>query len=217
MSLDVNSLEIETDEMSSVNRGFDPRETRPSVRRALAWTDLVETVEDDSVELVLWRRAEPSPVRATLDVPESEFNIIVGEGEDILTGVSDVFTESDWPASLRETVKKDVRSFLMASELKVPDSQYRLRLQAVSDDACRKFHQDRTFQRLILTYRGEGTVWRAADEATEHNAVEMECVLLRGKRAGRNPQILHRSPKFTPGQPPRLIMVIDVMPNIYGN
>jgi len=44
MSLDVNSLEIETDEMSSVNRGFDPRETRPSVRRALAWTDLVACV-----------------------------------------------------------------------------------------------------------------------------------------------------------------------------
>ena len=56
--------------------------------------------------------------------------------------------------SFHEIVQLDVQAYLEAIEAVVPDSQYRLKLLALSDDACRKFHQDRTFQRLIITYRG---------------------------------------------------------------
>lgn len=126
-----------------------------------------------------------------------------------------MFETSLWPDSLREIVEQDVKQCLNAFEVNVPNSQYRVRLQAVSDDACRKFHQDRTFQRLIITYRGEGSVWRDVKTSTERQAAEMECVLVRGKRAGREPHIQHRSSVFETGGWPRLIMVIDVIPSIY--
>ena len=113
--------------------------------------------------------------------------------------------------------RQDVQAFLESFEHKLPASQYRLRLQALSDDGCRRFHQDQVFQRLIITYRGDGSVWRHIDKSMEQDALEMECVLLRGKRAGRDSNILHKSPSFRNGRPPRLIMVIDSLPSHYGS
>ncbi len=40
-----------------------------------------------------------------------------------------------------------------------PDWLVDLRLEVVSDDACRRFHVDRTRLRLVCTYRGPGTEW----------------------------------------------------------
>ncbi|QRM33208.1 DUF1826 domain-containing protein (plasmid) [Microvirga sp. VF16] len=34
-----------------------------------------------------------------------------------------------------------------------------LRLDVIEDDACRKFHVDNVFYRLVTTYRGPGTQW----------------------------------------------------------
>jgi hypothetical protein len=142
----------------------------------------------------------------------SPFEIVIGEQRDILFGFNEIFETSEWPSSLSHVVEQDVKAFLDAFEAKLPGSQYRLRLHAISDDACRKFHQDRTFQRLIITYRGQGTVWRYADNCVETEAMEMECVLLRGKRNGLETKILHKSPIFSQGHRPRLVMVIDIMP-----
>ncbi|MEO9971651.1 MAG: DUF1826 domain-containing protein [Hyphomonadaceae bacterium] len=143
----------------------------------------------------------------------SDLEVILGTRHEVLTGLEDMFDASAWPRPLREHVEQDARQCLNAFEAEFSGSLYRLRLEAVSDDACRKFHQDGTFQRLIITYRGNGTVWRDVNIGADQQAIEMECVLLRGKRAGRDPQILHRSPVFMSGQIPRLIMVVDVIPD----
>ena len=213
MARHVNLLSPEPHEKSSPNVSAERRKVRPSLRHAAGWNDMVATVKNDDVELVLWKRSQLSPIGVMEGVPTSEFEILIGEPQDILTGFTEAFTKSDWPTCLHELVEQDVHAFLDAFQAMLSGSQYRLRLQALSDDACRKFHQDRTFQRLIITYRGLGTVWRYMDSLVEHKAIEMECVLLRGKRTGQDTQILHKSPLFPSGHLPRLIMVIDVMPN----
>ena len=213
MARHVNLLSPEPHENSVLNAPVERSKANPSVRYAADWNDLVATAKNDDIELVLWKRSQLSSIGATEDAPKSEFEILIGEQQDILAGFTEAFKKSDWPTSLHEIVEQDVHAFLEAFEARLSGSQYRLRLQALSDDACRKFHQDRTFQRLIITYRGPGTVWRYMDSLVEHKAIEMECVLLRGKRTGQDTQILHKSPLFPSGHLPRLIMVIDVMPN----
>ncbi len=42
-----------------------------------------------------------------------------------------------------------------------------VRLECVSDDACRKFHTDSTLARLVTTYVGPGTVWVPPEHAEE--------------------------------------------------
>lgn len=193
----------------------------PNMRRATGWADLIASAETDEVELAVWERRYPSPAPASDTRDPSEFEIILGERKDILAGFTDTFNASAWPDSLREILEQGVYEFLAAVEAKLPDSHYRLRLQAVSDDACRKFHQDRVFQRLIVTYRGDGTVWRHTDDidtddAETHSemAGQLDCVLLRGKRGEQQAKIQHKSPIFTEGNPPRLILVIDVIPSL---
>jgi len=212
MTETVNLLSRNTPENSGLNPSFEAIKISPTIRQAMDWNDMVATVEADDVEIVLWRRSEYASLSVADTTPESEFEIIIGEQRDIHARFAEAFEASDWPASLHDIVEQDVQAFIKAFEARVAGSNYRLRLQAISDDACRRFHQDRTFQRLIITYRGLGTVWRHMDEATEYDAIEMECVLLRGKRNGRDTQILHKSPIFPTGHPSRLIMVIDVMP-----
>ena len=184
------------------------------VRFASDWLDMVKSAKSDDVELVLWKRSLTGLNVTNAEVePESDLEVILGTRQQVLTELESVFVASAWPAPLRERAEHDARQCLNAFEAEFSGSLYRLRLEAVSDDACRKFHQDGTFQRLIITYRGNGTVWRDVKIGADRQAIEMECVLLRGKRAGRDPQILHRSPSFMTGQMPRLIMVIDVIPD----
>ncbi|MEP1229507.1 MAG: DUF1826 domain-containing protein [Litorimonas sp.] len=214
MTLQVNLSSSDTDHNFDSKIDIRTRDQTPYVRLANDWLDMAKSAKNDYVELVLWKR--PQSALTTINVEQvSPFEILLGEREDILTGFDDMLAASAWPASLHEIVEQDVRHCLEAFETILPGSHYRLRLQAISDDACCKFHQDRTFQRLIITYRGGGTVWRDVNIAVDQQAIEMECVLLRGKRANREPQILHRSPVFTKERLPRLIMVIDVIPSIY--
>ena len=208
----VNLISRDIPQNSARKDQADNGNAKPSVRRAANWHDMVATATTDDVELVLWERGERPSIRASENPSESAFEIVIGEQRDILSGFNEIFEASEWPSSLYDIVEQDVQAFLDAFETKLPGSQYRLRLHAISDDAYRKFHQDRTFQRLIITYRGQGTVWRYADNSAETEAMEMECVLLRGKRNGRDTKILHKSPIFTEGHPPRLVMVIDIMP-----
>ena len=186
-----------------------------NVHHAGNWADLVRYANDDKIEIALWERQSLPALSVISNTAASEFEILFGEYQDILTGFNALYETSTWPESLREIVEQDAHYFLQACETQLPDSQYRMRLQAVSDDACRKFHQDRVFQRLILTYRGDGTIWRHVnDTCCEQNAKAMDCVLLRGKRGDQDAKIQHKSPMFVEGQPPRLIMVIDVIPSL---
>jgi hypothetical protein len=56
-----------------------------------------------------------------------------------------------WTADLLDLLERFLRL--------APDWPVKLRLEVVNDDACRRFHVDRTRLRLICTYRGPGTEW----------------------------------------------------------
>jgi hypothetical protein len=91
----------------------------------------------------------------------------------------------------------------------------RVRLQAVKNNACRKFHVDAITARLICTYRGTGTQYGISrdgnDPAQVFTAPTGSPVVLRGTLWPPEPNsgLLHRSPPIEGTDETRLILVLD--------
>lgn len=109
----------------------------------------------------------------------------------------------------RAAVETDMRKLLSMFLAALPGRAVRLRMECIADDACRRFHQDRTGWRLLVTYRGPGTHWLAPESGTTGQVRTWDVLLLRGLRLGQTPRILHKSPPMPPGAPPRLLFVLD--------
>jgi hypothetical protein len=91
----------------------------------------------------------------------------------------------------------------------------RLRLQAVTTNACRKFHLDAITGRLLCTYRGRGTQYGTSlnneDPNRIHNAPTGAPILLRGSLSPAIPDanLVHRSPPIEGTGETRLVLVLD--------
>ncbi|GIX38770.1 MAG: hypothetical protein KatS3mg127_2009 [Silanimonas sp.] len=100
-----------------------------------------------------------------------------------------------------------------------------LRLEAIDDDGCRRFHADRVAVRLLCTYVGAGTELLPEDavdrgamgqgdnghvlDVRRIAAVPTGAVLLmRGDLSPHGPGVLHRSPPNPLGSP-RVLVAID--------
>ncbi len=96
------------------------------------------------------------------------------------------------------------------------DAQYlRVRLQAVTTNACRKFHIDAITARLVCTYRGTGTQLGMQDQNNEPQCLLTvptgAPIVLRGTKWPEYPRsgLLHRSPPIEGTGETRLVVVID--------
>ncbi len=93
----------------------------------------------------------------------------------------------------------------------------RLRLQAVTTNACRKFHIDAITARLVCTYRGRGTQYGIStggqDPALVFSVATGAPILLRGTLWPEKPAsgLLHRSPPIEGTGQTRLILVLDAV------
>ncbi len=91
----------------------------------------------------------------------------------------------------------------------------RLRMEAVTNNACRKFHIDSIVARLICTYRGTGTQYGISIDGKDPDQVFTvktgAPILLRGKLWPERPKsgLLHRSPPIEETGETRLLLVLD--------
>lgn len=90
----------------------------------------------------------------------------------------------------------------------------RLRLEAVTTNACRKVHADYTDLRLISTYYGPGTDYLPAgaepSESSLHRMAAGDIGLFKGRLYGEDHlPCLHRSPPIEETGEVRLVLVID--------
>ena len=108
----------------------------------------------------------------------------------------------------------DVRRLALCFAKATGETKVRLRLEHVTDDACRKFHVDQVSFRLLCTYVGPGTEW-IDDSGIVRHMWPMEVGLFKGARVpGGGPRVLHRSPPMTrlaPKRRSRLVLCIDQM------
>jgi hypothetical protein len=90
-----------------------------------------------------------------------------------------------------------------------------IRLDAVTGNACRKFHLDNVKARMLCTYRGRGTQFGVFQPDSDPNPIEELPVGYVGFFRGRMwtkadySYIVHRSPPIDGTGETRLLLVID--------
>lgn len=136
-----------------------------------------------------------------------------GDGTDVLSAARAFLDGRGWDPRAIAFIMSDASAIIDASSDQSP--RYTLRLEYVTDDACRKFHKDNTDIRLITTYLGRGSQWiETRPEGPEPEIREMatfEVGMFLGERCNRQDHVFHRSPPIedTVGSE-RFLMVIDV-------
>ncbi|KPQ13316.1 MAG: Protein of unknown function (DUF1826) [Rhodobacteraceae bacterium HLUCCO18] len=94
-------------------------------------------------------------------------------------------------------------------------SWLRLRLDAVSTNACRRFHIDAVTARLVCTYCGTGTQYGISTDGAEPRRIFTvptgAPLLLRGTLWPERPRsgLMHRSPPIEGTGETRLVLVLD--------
>nr|WP_321358895.1 DUF1826 domain-containing protein [uncultured Hyphomonas sp.] len=186
-----------------------------SVGACDSFSSLVELGLRESVELALWQRRMSPEVRdafQSLDFTGVRDFRVDGDAALILSA-AEVFLENRcWAKNVADCILSDVRGILGAGAGR--SAEYTLRLENVTDDACRKFHKDKTDIRLITTYCGRGTQWIEVCAGTTEPVIQematFEVGMFLGKRCGKTGRIFHRSPPIEGTGNARFMMVLDV-------
>ncbi len=137
------------------------------------------------------------------------------------------------PAGIpRDAWVADIASLVTRFAALAQTRTVRLRLDAITGDACRRWHRDCVPLRLICTYRGPGTQWvppargaaalaRPDDDAPEAMAFDAgEVALFKGcgwDGQAHDGGIVHRSPRIAGSGLTRLVLVLDAAwPSIHS-
>lgn len=166
---------------------------------------------------LLWRRDPQPAFQSWIDgldpanLPQTRVVLTPQQARDAVNYACDLVDTPDGPQ--REHLISDIAE-LCAVFAKVMKAPYlRLRLDAVTTNACRKFHIDAVTARLVCTYRGTGTqLGLHSDEPQPFLTVPAGApILLRGTRWPPKPQtgLLHRSPPIEGSGETRLLLVLD--------
>ncbi len=187
--------------------------------RTILYLEDVQTIKQDDIDGVLWKRRLPGFVPVALGVPCSDDDLerrTVSSGghlaEDIGNSLRDLGFDDDeaiqWIAQDADALASQFAKIVGTDELRV-------RTEIVRSDACRKFHRDAVRARMICTYIGVGTEYCLASEEPEQAAIHCaptgSPLFLKGKAWGddQTAVLLHRSPPIEDKGAPRLVVVID--------
>ncbi len=169
----------------------------------------------------IWRRQTPPHIQSWLDGLDPEVlpcGRVILRTDAVADAVGHFSDMSDLPAGPeRDWLLADIVSLAeMFSDL-MQARYLRLRLQAATTNACRRFHIDAITARLVCTYRGTGTQYGISTDGngpTRVFTVQTGApILLRGTLwPGQPPSgLLHRSPPIEGTGETRLVLVLDPM------
>jgi len=125
------------------------------------------------------------------------------------------------PSRMRDLFENDVVMLVRHFSALMNTELVDLRLEAVSNDSCWKFHRDMVPGRLITTYRGPGTQWVHPDHAAtalrdqvEYSGPIQELPkyaigLFRGNSQDADEGLVHRSPHITGSGATRLLLCLN--------
>jgi hypothetical protein len=185
---------------------------------------ILDRIAEPGVELAIWNRAMPVAVGARLDratvrartLPALRISVPGAEPEAALAAALADLKDR----ALADALAGDVAQLVRLAAPLIGRETLSVRLEAITGDACRRFHADRIPLRLIVTYRGPGTEW--VDEAALPPGADprhppMEAVrrvpagavaLFKGSLGSDRP-LLHRSPPIAGTGAVRLLLCID--------
>lgn len=179
----------------------------------------MDTIYAPNVDAVIWTRKLPETVEQWLgtipheQLPEGRF---VLKPADVSSCMEMLFCTAGIEPCLAQTwLSNDMSELahLVSEAMDAP--QVRLRLEAVSDNACSKFHIDTVVSRLICTYRGPGTQVGVTKEGEDPIDIQTVAtgmpILLKGKLWPKASDLTlrHRSPPIADTGLSRLVLVLE--------
>lgn len=179
----------------------------------------LKSFHDPACSAAIWARELPSDVTAWLDgldpevLPNQRVVLPVQTVRDTVLQICDLAGMPD--ERQRDWFIGDIANLTRRFAGLMQASYVRLRLQAVSTNACRKFHLDTLTGRLVCTYRGTGTQYGTPVLGTDprhiFTAPTGSPILLRGTLWPPKPEtgLLHRSPPIEGTGETRLVLALD--------
>lgn len=183
-------------------------------------------IHEPRVDLVLWQRRLPDALvegLATLDtrqMPDGRFHVRL---RDLRCGLEALCDASSTPhGPTRSLLIDDIvtlaRHFADTMSIDTVD----LRLEAITSDACWRFHRDCVSARLLTTYVGPATQWVGA-ECAERALAEQQSFagpieqfpphavgIFKGSCDGRGRGLVHRSPPIAGTGHSRLLLCLNL-------
>lgn len=196
-----------------------------------ARVEALRAIARPGVELAVWRRGAHPTWLAWLDrlpphaLPSCRMELAARSAAGALHGICDASGTPSGPQ--REAFVADVAALVALFAQTVQADAVRLRLDVVTDNACRRWHRDCVPLRLICTYRGPGTQWVPSSQADNVLAQPDEEVpnapalrtgdvaLFKGcgwHGQGHDGGVVHRSPRMAGTGMVRLVLVLDPPP-----
>lgn len=181
--------------------------------------DDLATILQPECAASIWRRQVPRDVQTMLDgLPAERLprGRVILPMEEVGLALEELFDASDLPKGAdRDWLKEDITSLADMFANLMMSPYLRLRLDAVTTNACRRFHIDALTARLVCSYRGTGTQYGISDDGQDPNRVFTvqtgAPILLRGTLWPEKPAsgLLHRSPPIEGTGETRLVLVLD--------
>ncbi|MEL7462665.1 MAG: DUF1826 domain-containing protein [Pseudomonadota bacterium] len=186
---------------------------------AVSSIEELAAIREPGCAAVIWNRASPDAMTEWLagltpdHMPDGRLALRPGQ---VRGAVDALLSAAGAPSGEgREMFADDVAKIARAFAETAGAAYLRLRLQTVTNNACRKYHLDVVEQRLVCTYRGPGTQYGVAEGEEDPREVfetpEGAPILLRGElwRGDAPSGLKHRSPPIEGTGVARLVLVLD--------
>lgn len=146
-------------------------------------------------------------------LPKGRVSITLDEVETAVAGMFEDVQVAEDPhvQLLASDVAAQATAFVNIMDIK----RFTMRFDVVTNNACRKFHQDNVTARMLCAYRGRGTQYGVCDTGPEPDVIEDMQTGAVGLFKGRRwpgygaSAIYHRSPQIEGTGETRLLLVID--------
>lgn len=196
-------------------------------------SNLLTHIHDAELALVIWHRpAEPNIIQELAQLCAEDFPDVrteihgdkTGELISQLIAMQGFDAEAAFPAWLADMAALCEIFISLAAGRPVT-----ARLETLARTGCPRFHVDRSYLRLVCTYRGPGTEWlddAQVDRRAQASGAPNETIvrsgmpsrmptfavgLMKGSRypGCANTGLVHRSPAVDPGDPARVLFCLD--------
>lgn len=195
-----------------------PFQPTPGVTEAQTDNDLA-SFRAKSTAATVWHRPMPRDVLGwldTIDPSRLPSGRVIVQASGIGAVVSQLCDISNLPkGDNRDWLEQDIATLASTFASLMETDYLRLRLAAVTTNACRRFHVDTITGRLVCTYRGTGTQYGISDRGDDPQAIFTVAtgspILMRGKLWPAFPDhgVVHRSPPIEGSGETRLVLVLD--------
>jgi len=209
--------------MSNVLEAIRPEVEPISAVRIVKSHEALADFRSPDCAAAIWQRTSLPAFQSwidTLDPAQLPNARVIVRPEDIRKAATEICNKFSTPDCLERNLLINDTVRLAEAFADIMDAPFlRLRYDAVTTDACRKFHIDNVKARLICTYRGPGTQYGfAKGDQQPSEAFDVTTgspILLRGTRWPESPNagLRHRSPPIEGTGQTRLVLVLDPITN----